>query len=177
MPILGLTQGMQPIVGYNYGAQKLDRAKRAFILTVLVGTAILVLGTIVTQVFPEAAIRLINKDPELLALTVDGIRKDTCTFPIVAFSVVGSNYILSTGKSQLAMLLSLLRQILVLIPALIFLPKFLGLDGVWFAQPVGDLVSMSVVGFVLYKEFKSYKVRMKLAEKQYTPKTTNSPES
>ncbi len=157
MPLIGLTQGMQPIVGYNYGARKLDRAKRAFQLTTIAGTILFVIAIIFTLVLPEYIVVLFNRDPELLALTIDGIRKDTFTLPIVALSVVGSTYMLSIGKAHLAMFLSLLRQIVVLIPALIILPKFLGLDGVWFAQPVSDVVSMIIVSIVLIREFKTYK--------------------
>lgn len=157
MPVFGLAQGMQPIVGYNYGARKLKRAKKAFMLTVLWGTAIFTVAIVFTLVFPEYIIRIINDDPELLALTVDGIRKDTFTLPLIAVSVIGSNYILSIGKAKLAMVLSLLRQIVVLVPTLIILPLFLGLDGVWFAQPVGDVVALVITAAVLYYEFRTYK--------------------
>ncbi|MDR2870010.1 MAG: MATE family efflux transporter [Deferribacteraceae bacterium] len=159
MPLFGLAQGMQPIVGYNYGAQKLDRAKRAFVLATIWGTAFFFVAIIFTLGFPEIIVGWFNRDPELFALTIDGIRKDTCTLPLAAVGIIGSTYILSVGKAQLSMLLSMLRQIIVLIPTLIFLPRFIGLDGVWFAQPVADVISTVVVIYVLVKEFNGYKRR------------------
>ncbi|GHU87662.1 MATE family efflux transporter [Deferribacterales bacterium] len=157
MPAIGITQGMQPIVGYNYGARHLARARRVFILAAIAGTALLTVGMVCTEVFSEQIVGLFNKDPELLRITIDGIRKNTFTIPLIAFSVTGSTYILSIGKARLAMLLSLLRQIVVLIPCLFILPLFLGLDGIWFSQPVGDIASVIVVALVIYYEFKSYK--------------------
>jgi putative MATE family efflux protein len=145
MPLFGLCQGMQPIVGFNFGAGKFKRAKNAFILTSLSGTAILTLAFLVTMFIPAPLILIFNKDPELFKMTLDGMRKVNILLPTVALTIVGTNYILSIGNPKLAMVLSLLRQMVVLVPALILLPRFFELNGVWFAQPLGDIVSFIAV--------------------------------
>ncbi len=157
MPLMGLTQGMQPIVGYNYGGKNYERARKAYFIVTAWGFGILLAGTLLMQLFPEFVISLFNKDPDLTAITVNGMRKDTITLPLAAISVIGSSYMLCIGKARPAMVLSLLRQIIVLIPTLIFLPKLLGLDGVWYAQPVGDVLSSVATVAVLFMEFRSYR--------------------
>ncbi|MDR2105446.1 MAG: MATE family efflux transporter [Deferribacteraceae bacterium] len=159
MPVFGLTQGMQPIVGFNYGARNYERAKKAFFITVLAATAFLTVGYICALFFPEPMILMFNKDPELLEITLDAIRKMALLLPTVAVSIVGTNYMLSIGKSGIALFLSLLRQILVYIPAILILPFFFGLSGVWYTLPVGDFISLIFVVAVLSREFKSYKKR------------------
>lgn len=157
MPLFGINQGSQPIVGFNYGCKQYDRAKKAFNLSLAFGIILLTLGSLVIQLWPEVLVGLFNKDAELMSITVNGIKKYSLMMPIVSISILGSNYIQSIGKAKEAMILSLLRQVILLIPMVIILPKFLGLDGVWFAQPVSDLLSIIITGVVVSKEFKSYK--------------------
>jgi putative MATE family efflux protein len=156
MVLFGLMQGMQPIVGYNYGARKFDRAKQTYMMTAAIGVAVMSFGFVIMQLFPEYCVRLFNDDPELLALTVDGIHKYAITMPIAGAFMIGSNYILAIGKAQLSMFCRLLRQV-ALIPALLILPQFFGLSGVWIANPISDVVTAVVVFTALYLEFKSYK--------------------
>ncbi|MDR2884547.1 MAG: MATE family efflux transporter [Deferribacteraceae bacterium] len=157
MIIFGLMQGMQPIVGYNYGAKNFDRAKRAFLMTVSGAVAVMSVGLVIMQLFPEFCVSLFNKDPELMALTVDGIHRYAVTMPIAAIMMVGSNYIMAIGRAKLSLSLSLLRQIGIQIPILLILPQFLGLSGVWIANPVSDIVVATVVVVALTFEFRGYK--------------------
>ena len=154
MPIFGLNQGTQPIIGYNYGANKKKRCKEAYLLSLKVATTILILAFIVIQVFPTVIIGFFNKDPELMNISIKGIRIYLLTLPIVGVSITGSNFMQSIGKAKESMLISLLRQVILLIPLILILPRFLGLDGIWIAQPVSDIVSTLVTTFILVKQFK-----------------------
>jgi putative MATE family efflux protein len=156
MPVFGLTQGLQPIVGYNYGAKRYDRAKKAFFITVGAAVIFLTIGFLCMMFFPKPFILIFNEDKALLEVTLDAIRKMTILLPTVAVSIVGTSYMLSIGKSRIALFLSLLRQIIVYIPALFILTHFFGLSGVWYTLPAGDFISLCVVVLVLSREFKSY---------------------
>jgi len=156
MPSFGLVQGMQPIVGFNYGAKNYDRAKKTFKITVLASTLFFVVGAIAIQFAPQVLVGMFNKDAELMSITVNGLRKYAFAIPVIGMSIVGTNYIQSTGKAKAAMLLSLLRQVIILIPMILILPKFIGLDGVWLAQPTADTITAIITTIVIFKEFKSY---------------------
>ena len=156
MPTFGLVQGMQPIVGFNYGAKNYDRAKKTFVITAIASTTLFVIGAIATQFAPQVLVGMFNKDAQLMSITINGLRKYTLALPLIGISIVGTNYIQSTGRAKMAMVLSLLRQVIVLIPMILILPKFLGLDGVWFAQPTADAVSSILTAIVIFKEFRSY---------------------
>ncbi|WP_042274924.1 MATE family efflux transporter [[Clostridium] dakarense] len=156
MPIFGLNQGSQPIIGFNYGAKKYLRAKKTYLASLIAATIILLFGTIIVQLFPQVIIGLFNRDEELMSITVSGIRMYLLMMPIVGISITGSNYIQSIGKAKIAMFLSLLRQVILLIPIIIILPKFIGLNGVWLAQPISDFISTFITGIILFIELKSY---------------------
>ena len=156
MPSFGLVQGMQPIVGFNYGAKNYGRAKKAFKVSVLVSTAFFVVGAIVIQLFPQVLVGMFNRDAHLMNITINGLRKYALALPVIGISIVGTNYIQSTGRAKMAMLLSLLRQVIVLIPMILILPKFFGLNGVWFAQPTADIIATVITAIVIVKELKSY---------------------
>lgn len=156
MPIFGINQGAQPIIGFNYGAKQEERAQKAFKLSAIVATIILVIAFIAVQVFPEAIIGVFNKDPQFMDISVKGIRIYLLMLPIVGISITGSNYIQSIGEAKTAMFLSLLRQVILLVPFIIILPRTfgLGLDGVWIAQPVSDVLTTAVTIFILVKSMK-----------------------
>ena len=156
MPSFGISQGMQPIVGFNYGAKQYDRAKKALQICLIASTCIFAVGAIVINVAPQVLVGMFNNDPELMGITINGLKKYTITLPILSVGIIGTNYIQSIGNAKMSIVLSLLRQCIFLIPLMMILPKFLGLDGVWFAQPVADLVAIVIIGAVLVKEVKSY---------------------
>ena len=164
MPSFGINQGMQPIVGFNYGAKKYDRAVKTLKICLLASTTIFIIGFLLIQSVPEVLVGMFNKDTELMGITVSGLKKYTLTMPLLGVAIIGTNYVQSTGKAKLSMLLSLLRQCLFLIPLIMVLPKFLELDGVWFAQPVADTLSILITLLVLVKEIKSYPKVEKVSE-------------
>jgi putative MATE family efflux protein len=154
MPVFGINQGSQPIVGYNYGAKQYDRALKTFFGSVAVATVILTVGFLAIQIFPYQIVGIFNKDPKLMAITVNGMRIYSKMMWIIGISVVGSVFIQSIGKAKVSLVLSLLRQVLLLIPFLIILPRFFGLNGVWMAQPIADTVSFVVTSLVLVGEIR-----------------------
>ena len=99
---------------------------------------------------------MFNKDPELMSITVTGLKKYALAMPIIGVSIVGSNFIQSIGKAKISMVLGLLRQVIILIPMIFILPNFFGLDGVWFAQPTADVISTIITSIVLVKELKKH---------------------
>lgn len=156
MPAFGFVQGMQPIVGFNYGAKKYDRAKKTLKISLMLATVVFIVGALVIQIAPQLLVGAFNKDQELMNITVNGLRKYAFAMPIVGISIVGSNFIQSIGKAKMSMLLGLLRQVIVLIPMIMILPNFIGLNGIWLAQPTADIVSAIITGIVLFKEMKKY---------------------
>ncbi|MCR1876358.1 MATE family efflux transporter [Paraclostridium bifermentans] len=156
MPAFGFVQGMQPIVGFNYGAKKYDRAKKTLKISLILATVVFIVGALVIQIAPQLLVGAFNKDQELMNITVNGLRKYALAMPIVGISIVGSNFIQSIGKAKMSMLLGLLRQVIVLIPMIMILPNFIGLNGIWLAQPTADIVSAIITGIVLVKEIKKY---------------------
>lgn len=154
MPIFGLNQGAQPIVGYNFGAKKYKRVKQAVLYPIIAATVIVSIGGLLIQLFPDKAIAMFNDNAELMKVGAHGIRIYLSMLPIVGFQIISSNYFLATGKGNIAMILSLLRQVIFLIPLLLILPQYLGLTGVWLAGPISDLLSSIVTGGFLIKEMK-----------------------
>ncbi len=141
MPIFGLNQGMQPIVGYNFGAKKYDRTKKTLKYTAIAATTIVTIGFIVVETIPELLISIFNRDPELLRIGVSGMRIFLVMLPLIGAQIVTTNYFQSIGKVKVSMFLSLLRQVIILIPLLIIIPKFMGLTGVWVAGAASDFLS------------------------------------
>lgn len=157
MPIFGINQGSQPIIGYNYGARQYSRVRQAFLYSLSFGTFILAIGFIIVEFFPTRIISLFNSDPELMAITVRGIRIYLFMLTFVSVSIIGSNLFQSIGKARLAIILSLLRQLILLLPLIFILPRFIGLDGVWLAQPISDILAIVITLIYLVREFKQLK--------------------
>lgn len=157
MPIVGISQGAQPIVGFNYGCKKYDRADKTLKISVIAATLGLTVGWFIVQFVPEPIVSMFNSDPQLVSISVDGIRKYLFMMPLIGMSMIGSNYIQSIGKAKEAMFLSLLRQVILLVPMMLILPRFLGLNGVWFAQPIADVISFIVTFILVRIEVKSHK--------------------
>lgn len=157
LPIVGISQGAQPIIGFNYGCKKYDRVEQTLKLATIASTIGLTIGWVVVQLYPEPIVSMFNKDAELVKISVDGIRKYLFMMPLIGMSMIGSNYIQSIGNAKQSMFLGLLRQVILLVPMMLILPKFLGLDGVWFSQPVADVISFIITFIVVNKEVKSHK--------------------
>ena len=159
MPIFGLSQGMQTIIAYNHGAKQAKRARKTLFLGIIYGTVFLSVASILVRTFPEIFVGIFTKDDTLMEIAVQGININLITLPIIGVSVLGAVYFQSIGESKKSIFLSLLRQVILLIPIVIFLPKVLGLKGVWMAQPIADFFAMFIVGIFLYKEFRKDKIK------------------
>lgn len=155
MPIFGINQGVQPIIGYNYGAQKYDRVKEALKLGIIAATMVVVFGFVITRLFAVQLISIFNaKDAELIAFGSHALKVFLIFLPVIGFQILSANYFQAVGKPMQAGLLSLSRQVLILIPAMLILPRFFGLEGVLYAGPLSDLVSSMITGMFLFFELK-----------------------
>lgn len=153
MPIFGINQGAQPIIGYNYGAESFDRVKKTLQTAILVASTISSAGFALTFLFPTQVVGLFNHDdPALMRLGTHAIRICLMMLPIVGFQIVGASYFQAVGKPKHAVFLGLSRQVLLLIPAVLVLPCFFGLNGVWAALPTADLGSSLLTGTWLLLE-------------------------
>ena len=158
MPVYGISQGMQTIIAYNYGAKQFDRAKKALSIGILGAAGILSFGLIAILLFPKHFISIFTKDARLMELALNGISIYSLTLPAVGICILGTVYFQSIGSAKKSIVLSLLRQVIVFIPLILIVPKYFGLNGVWAAQPLADIVSMIVIGLFLIKEFKGCKL-------------------
>lgn len=138
MAVVGICQGMQPIVGYNYGAGLMHRLRRTFWLTVTCGTVICTLGSVFGMLFAPWIARAFTVDDTLISVTADAFRHALWAFWMVGFQVVATTFFQSIDKAAKSILLSLLRQVIFLIPLLLLLPSMMGLNGVWTSFPVSD---------------------------------------
>lgn len=155
MPIFGLNQGAQPIIGYNYGAKKYDRVKKTYLYGLIACTAVLLLSWIFIVMLPEKAIGMFNNDPMLTDIAVNGIRVYLFVLPLIGVQMTASNYYQAIGKPKKSMLLGLSRQVLMLIPAFLILPKFMGLEGVWLAGPIADGIAVILSGIIIIREMRT----------------------
>jgi putative MATE family efflux protein len=154
MPVIGLTQGAQPIIGYNYGARRIDRVRQALRLTVIAATIVVSVGFVAAEVFPRALIRAFAHDQALVVVGARGMRICLLMAPVIGFQIVSSHFFQAIGRAGSALVLTLLRQIFVLIPLLLVLPRHLGLDGVWGAGPIADLVSTLITALLLVRQLR-----------------------
>ena len=141
MFVIGVTQGMQPIVGYNYGAQNFQRMMRCVWLAIAVATIILLVGWALSMLFPRQIARIFTTDPTLMEMSARGLRIDMLVFPVVASQAVITNFFQCIGKVRISIFLSLSRQLFMLLPMAYVFPFVWGLDGVWFSMPASDFVA------------------------------------
>lgn len=138
MIVMGLTMGMQPIIGYNYGALKIDRVKHTLRLGIFVGVLITSSGFIICELFPHTVSAIFTDSEELINMAASGIRICILMFPLVGAQIVISNFFQSIGKAKISIFLSLSRQLVFLLPGLLLLPIKYGVDGVWISMPISD---------------------------------------
>jgi putative MATE family efflux protein len=157
MFVMGLNQGMQPVAGYNYGAKQYKRVLEVFKLTTIYATIVLTFGFAVCELFPRQIISIFTDDQELIGHAVYGIRLVMSVFPILGAQVVISHLFQSLGLAKRAILLSLLRQVVFLIPFLFIFPHFWGITGVWLSMPASDLVAAVISALLMIQLYKSWK--------------------
>jgi len=161
MPIFGISQGIQPLIGYNYGAKLYTRVLKVLKYAIFAGTFIAIIGFISVQLFAKPLIgAFVGNNPDLIKLGARGLRIDLMFLPILGFQILGASYFQAINEAKTSMLLSILRQVIVLIPIIIILPLFLKLDGLWFSQPCADLIATSLTAFFLSKSIKKLNYKM-----------------
>ncbi|MGZ2368352.1 MATE family efflux transporter [Ancylomarina sp. YFZ004] len=156
MTIVAINMAAQPIYGFNYGANNYKRVKDTLIICMKAATGIAIVGWLIVQLFPEMIILTFNSsNEELLKVGTQGLRTFLIALPIIGFQVIVGNYFQSIGKAGTSILLTLMRQVILLIPILFILPNYLGLKGVWFASPIADVGSALIAGYFIIRELKN----------------------
>ena len=155
--VIGVCLGMQPIVGYNYGAKRFDRLLRAFWLTAAVCTVACTAGAALCQFAPWLVSRIFTNDAALLAASDNALRLATRMFWTVGFQIVVTNFFQSVGEAGKAIFMSMSRQVIFLIPLLFTLPRLMGLEGVWLSFPLGDAAAFVTAVVMLYYQMKKMK--------------------
>lgn len=141
MIVFGVTQGMQPILGYNYGASNWPRVKETLVKGVLIGTGISTVGWILTESFPDVISSMFTTDRTMIDIAREGFRIYFIVYPVVGAQIVIQNYFQSIGKPKLSIFLSLTRQLIFLLPLLWILPPHFGVDGVWASMAGSDFLA------------------------------------
>lgn len=155
MPLFGISQGTQPIMGYNYGAENYARVKETVVTGSLIATGVSLSGFVLIQIFDTYIIRLFSTDLELIGMGATGLRIFMSMLPVIGFQIIGVTLFQAIGKPQKSLLLSMSRQILILVPALLILPQFWGLWGVWLSGPLSDLGSTVVTIVLVVRQLKT----------------------
>ena len=157
MIVMGFNQAMQPIAGYNYGAGQYSRVIKVLKLTILFATITTTLGFIIGEFFPGICIKIFTSDPALTDIARNGMRIVFLVFPLIGFQMVTGNFFQSIGKPIRSIIMSLSRQLIILIPCLIIMPKYFGINGVWYSMPVADGLSVILALSFLLLEMKNLK--------------------
>lgn len=160
MPLFGISQGTQPIIGYNYGARNYSRVKETVITGSLIATGVSIAGFVLIQVFDTYIIRLFSTDPELIQLGATGLRIFMSMLPVIGFQIIGVTLFQAIGKPKKSLILSMSRQILILVPALLILPHFWGLWGVWLSGPLSDLGSTIATIILVVRQLKTLSTKI-----------------
>ncbi|THG44973.1 MATE family efflux transporter [Muribaculum caecicola] len=150
MIVFGVTQGMQPILGYNYGASMWPRVKRTLNIGIWAGVAITFIGFVLTESFPDTISAMFTSDEILIRLARNGFRIYFICYPLVGCQIVIQNFFQSIGKPRLSIFLSLTRQLIFLIPMLVLLPRYYGVDGVWASMAASDMLSFFLAIITLW---------------------------
>ena len=154
MPVVGIQQGVQPIISFNFGAQKYDRSKTAVKLAMMTATVIVIIGFAVTRLFPQGLISLFNRDPELLRFGKNALLTWFMFLPVVGFQLIGANFFQAIGKFKSAMFLILTRQLIFLVPAILIFSRLWGLEGLLYSAPFADLFATILTAIWFYRGIK-----------------------
>lgn len=157
MIVMGLNQGMQPIAGYNFGAKRYDRVNRVLKLTIIYATGVTTFGFFVGMLMPDLVVGIFTSDRELVDISARGLRIVVMFFPIIGFQMVTANFFQSIGMAGKAIFLSLTRQMMILLPCLLILPRFYGTAGVWYSMPVSDLIASLIAAAMLIWQFRMFR--------------------
>ncbi|HHX74312.1 MAG TPA: MATE family efflux transporter, partial [Firmicutes bacterium] len=154
LPLMGLSNGAQPIIGFNYGARQYRRVRRIFFYAVAVATVVMTLIYLAMMLVPTFFVRLFTPEEELIEMGAWGLKIFLFMIPVLGFQTIGANYYQAIGRPRQSIFLNLARQAIFLLPALLILPRFFGLAGVWGAQPVADFLSFAVTAIFIAGEMR-----------------------
>lgn len=157
MVVVGLTQGAQPVVGFNHGAGHYNRVRRTFMLTFLVGSAISTTGFLVCEIFPRQIALAFTDNEQLIAFSVQALRIGAAAFAFVGGQIVVNNFFQSIGRGKTAAVLSTTRQLIFLVPGVLALPHFFGQNGVWWSLPLADILSVVLTAVVFIRFLRDYR--------------------
>ena len=157
MFVIGLNQGMQPIAGYNYGAQQYDRMMRVVKLSIITAVCIMLTGWSLAMFAPYHCARMFTTDPELIKGSIKAIHIIMMMFPLIGSQMVITNFFQCIGKVKISIFLSLSRQLLFLLPLLVLLPNFYGIDGVWASMPTSDFIAVVVAVTIMLVFLRRFK--------------------
>lgn len=155
LPVIGLNQGLQPIVSFNYGARQYDRVKKAVSLTIIVAVIITSLGFILSHLIPDILVSMFNRDPRLMKFTVHALKLWFLLIPLSGFQIVAANFFQAIGKPQKALVLTMTRQVIVLMPAIVILSSIWGMNGILMSAPLADLISAIVTAIFFFSFIKN----------------------
>lgn len=157
MVVMGINQGMQPIAGYNYGAEQYDRMLRVLNYSMVAATCIMTVGWLVGELMPKACARLFTTDEQLIDIAARGIRINMILFPMIGSQAVITNFFQSIGMAKISIFLSLSRQMIYLLPLLVILPPLMGVDGVWWALPISDALAFVTTWIIMIRYMRNFK--------------------
>lgn len=160
MTVLGLSQGMQPIVGYNFGAKRFDRVRKTLKKVVIAGMGITTFGFLLSEFWPHGIVAMFTDHEGLTTISTFGLRMACLMFPLVGGQIVITNFFQSIGKAKISIFLSLSRQLLFLIPCLMILPRYWGVTGVWISMPIADSIACVTTVMTLVWYLKKIKVNV-----------------
>lgn len=166
MIIIGLNQGTQPIVGYNFGARLYDRMFKTLKYAVIIATGMSTFGFIIGTFFPTLMTSMFTHDEELKSIGTEALRISVIMFPIIGSQIVITNFFQSIGKAKISIFLSLTRQFLFLVPSLLLLPPIFGLTGAWSAMPVSDGLASIVSYITIYLFVRRFNAKLRLIKSE-----------
>lgn len=155
--VLGLNQGTQPVVGFNFGAKLYDRMFKTLKTAIIIATILTSGGFVAGLFFAEFSVSMFTSDKELIQIASNALRIAIIMFPLVGFQIVISNFFQSIGKARISIFLSLTRQFIFLVPAILILPPLFGLNGAWAAIPTADGLAAIVAAITLVRFTKNFK--------------------
>ena len=155
MPIIGISQGAQPIIGFNYGARQTHRVKDTLKKAIISASCVSVAGYLIMMLWPTQIAGVFSKgDTVLINMTAEAMVVYFGMTFVIGFQIVGANYFQAVGKARAAAVLSLSRQVLLFIPLLLILPRFWGIDGVWRTAPIADGLSVLITAIFVINEMR-----------------------
>lgn len=159
MPIFGINQGAQPILGYNYGARNFHRVYETLRKAIIGAVTFATLGYVLTRIYPENMVAIFCNDPQLIKSGAHGLLLNLFFMPFIGYQIISSMFFQAIGKPKTSCLLTLSRQVIILIPALLIMPTVYQLDGVWLAGPVADMTATVITSVMVWREIRSLKVK------------------